>query len=57
MSYESCTPEEQQQRIHICKFCPKFWISEDNKTYCLEANKSISYMLNEKQISCPVGKW
>lgn len=52
-----CTPEQQEERVSICKTCPRFWISEENKTYCLEANKSISYMIAETATACPLEKW
>lgn len=55
---EYCTPEEQQQRVDICKECPRFRVYEgDDKTYCLEEKKSISFMITDKQTNCPLGKW
>lgn len=57
VTYSFCTEEEQQQRLNICKECTRFWISQENRTYCLEESKSISYMISEKQITCPLGKW
>jgi hypothetical protein len=51
-----CTPEEQQARVAICKDCPRFLVSND-RTYCLEASKSISLMISETNIKCPLEKW
>ena len=57
MEEEFCTPEEQNVRLEICKTCPRFWISEENITYCLEASKSISFMITEKTAPCPLNRW
>lgn len=57
MEEEFCTPEEQDARLVICKACPRFWLSEENTTYCLEASKSISFMITEKLTPCPLGKF
>jgi hypothetical protein len=57
MEENFCTPEEQNQRVEICKNCNRFWISEEGRTYCLEASKSIGYMIIEKSVSCPLGKF
>lgn len=57
MEENFCTPEEQNQRLEICKNCNRFWISEENRTYCLAASKSIGYMIIEKPTPCPLGKF
>lgn len=57
MEEDFCTPEEQSQRLEICKTCNRFWISEESRTYCLEASKSIGYMITEKSVPCPLGKF
>lgn len=56
MDENYCTQEEQQARVSICKECPRFVLS-DGKTYCLEASKSISFMIAENNITCPLEKW
>lgn len=52
-----CTPEEQNQRLEVCKNCNRFWLNEENRTYCLEASKSIGFMITEKSTPCPLGKF
>ena len=52
-----CSIEEQETRLNVCKSCTRFWLNEEQKTYCLEANKSIAFMITNKTISCPLGKW
>lgn len=57
MEEQYCTPEEQTQRLEICKNCNRFWLDQEGKTYCLEISKSISFMITEKTMSCPLGKF
>lgn len=52
-----CSVEEQNQRLEICKNCNRFWISEEDRTYCLEASKSIAFVITEKSVPCPLGKF
>ena len=53
----TCTEEESQIRLSLCKSCENFHMDADQHTKCLGCNCNISMMITFKFKECPLGKW
>lgn len=54
---EHLTPEQQQERLEICKQCEKFSFRENEVTYCTESNLDINLTIVNSDIECPLEKF
>ena len=52
-----CTPEQQENRLNICKECPFFKFRETKETYCESSDLNIDLIIITPDIKCPLEKW
>ena len=57
MNENECTPQEQMERLSVCKACDRFVINEDTTTKCSACECSISLLITFTDQQCPLGKW
>lgn len=57
MNENECTPQEQMERLNVCKGCDRFVVNEDTTTKCSACECSISLLITFVDQSCPLGKW
>lgn len=53
----TCTPEESQSRLSLCKPCENFYIDDEQHTKCKGCDCNISMMITFKFKECPLGRW
>lgn len=57
MNENECTPQEQMERLSVCKGCENFAVNEDSTTECSACECSISLLITFADQRCPLGKW
>jgi hypothetical protein len=53
----TCTAEESEARLSLCKSCENFFIDVDKHTKCRSSGCNISLMITYRFKECPLEKW
>lgn len=53
----TCSQDESEARLALCKPCENFFMDIDNQTKCAGCGCNISMMITMKFKECPLEKW